>query len=333
MSKTAKLITIILSLAITTASVYFIARAGDLNPAAAPGDTMHTLEDIYCLITGCSPTSYGLDSPGTPTSTMYTLEEIYNVADDAVVAGYPGRGWQPNPSGNDGITALTQAACEAADGWVWFEDGNGDGDTTDPGDGLCVSTTTVTSANWGGTETTDNTYIAPYTCAGNFPAGYVASGGAAAENCALCVADCYDGKKDLPDDGGYTEHTGATGYYGPITPEVLRNWKGTRLPTFNDFFGYCGTPAGAADDNSGDSNYHASGAAADKTLGYYGENIGRGAAGAPYDEYIDLSRTQYEWLSERVYNYYARIAGYSACSYSSDHDVSSGDRFRAVFRP
>lgn len=47
------------------------------DPAAGPDDTMYSLEQIYCKITGCSPTSYGLDSPGTPASTMYTIEQLY----------------------------------------------------------------------------------------------------------------------------------------------------------------------------------------------------------------------------------------------------------------
>jgi hypothetical protein len=322
------IISIFLSVIATTAIVFVMAQAGDLNPSSAPGDTMYTLEDIYCKITNCATSTYGLDSSDEATSTMYTLEEIYDVA----FGNYYGKGWVASSSGN-ASTSLTQAACEEASGWVWFEDANGDGDTIDPEDGLCVATSTVTSSNWGGTETNDNSYIAAYTCAGAFPNGYVASGGSAAEGCALCVADCYDGRKDLPDNGGYTADASATGYYGPITPEVLKNWKGTRLPTFKDFFGYCGTPSGAADDASGDSYYYSSGATSDKALGYYGQNVGRGANGAPYDEYINLSRTSYEWLSEPFNNTTAQIAGSYACSRVTNYPVTNANRFRAVFRP
>lgn len=324
MNKKTLLLTI-LSLLITTASVFYIAQAGVLDPAGAPGDTMHTLEDIYCKITNCTPTAYGLDSPGAAAPTMHTLEEIYDA-----VGNYYGRGWVASSSG-DASVALTQATCEAADGWVWFEDANGDGDTIDSEDGLCVATSTVTAANWGGTETLDNTYIAAYTCSGSFPNGTVATG---PTDCALCVADCYDGRKDLPDQGSYTAPvTGTAGYYGPITPEVLDNWKGTRLPTFEDFFGYCGHKSGTADDATGDSLYYLSGATSDKTLGYSGQNIGRGLNGAPYDEYINLSGTSYEWLSEQLSSSNARVAGSYACSYVGFNGVSNGYRFRAVFRP
>ncbi|MEA3450132.1 MAG: hypothetical protein U9Q85_04145, partial [Patescibacteria group bacterium] len=118
------------------------------------------------------------------------------------IQDWPGRGWTASSSGN-ATTSLTCETCDAASNWEWFEDGNGDGDYIDPEDGICVKTTTATSSNWGGTEVWDNSYIAAYTCAGSFPNGYVASGGTDAENCALCVADCYDGRKDLPDNGGY----------------------------------------------------------------------------------------------------------------------------------
>ncbi|MBU4257257.1 hypothetical protein KKC04_02495, partial [Patescibacteria group bacterium] len=133
-----KILTVILSAAITCAAAFFIARAGDLNPTEAPGDTMKTLDDIYCKIANCTPATYGLDSPAGAASTMRTLQEIYDIA----FGNYYGKGWQANGSG-DGSVALTQANCEAAylvDNyrWQWFEDGNGDGDTTDPEDGICV---------------------------------------------------------------------------------------------------------------------------------------------------------------------------------------------------
>ncbi len=345
-----KILAIVLSVSLTCAVAFFMARAGSLNPASAPGDTMKTLDDIYCKIANCTPTTYGIDSPASATSTMHTLQEIYNIA----FGGYYGKGWQANPSG-DGSVALTQEICESSDGWAWFEDANGDGDENDAEDGLCAATSTVYSAvgSWNGMDYAtwaDNTYIAAYTCAGSFPSGYVAtysginSVGAADTtwdngDCALCQADCYDGKKDLPgqigqDGGAYTgEALGITSHDGPITPEVLKNWKGTRLPTSSDFFGFCGATSGDADNTDGDSYYHSSGASSNKTIGDYGHNVGRGANGAPYDEYMDLSNISYEWLSEQHYNYNARVAGHFACSYFSNYNVYVGYRFRAVFRP
>lgn len=251
-------------------------------------------------------------------------------------SGYPGTGWVANGSGS-GSTALTQAACDAAylaDNyrWQWFEDGNGDGDTTDPEDGVCVLMCTgagctntanysnhgITSANWGGTETTDNTYIAEYTCSGNFPTGVVVPGATypPAGTCALCVADCYDGKKDLPDQGTYTAPDTACDasfelcYEGPITPEILKNWTGTRLPTSNDFFGFCGNGTATV------------------ATGRYGTQVGR------TDEYVNTADdSTYEWLSEQRYINYARIAGNDACSYFASYGVYTDARFRAVFRP
>lgn len=324
------LVTLIISIIAGTTIHIFAAFT---EPAAAPSASD---QDFPQNILGANNADNDYDSSLVAASSTGSIIERLEYLDEKMshIQDWPGRGWVASSSGN-ASTSLTQAACEAASGWVWFEDANGDGGTIDPEDGLCVATSTVTSSSWGGTGTSDNSYIAAYTCAGAFPSGYVASGGSVAEGCALCVADCYDGRKDLPDNGGYTatDDWSADGYDGPITPEVLKNWKGTRLPTFKDFFGYCGTPSGAADDASGDSYYYSSGATSDKSLGDYGQNVGRGANGAPYDEYINLSGTSYEWLSEQVSNVYARIAGNRACSYSSSSFVSNGDRFRAVFRP
>jgi hypothetical protein len=320
--------------AVIIGSAFFV-RAAFVEPTAGPASSD---QDFAQNILGANSADNAFDSSAvTENADGSIIERLeyfteYMAERDRNDYTY-GRGWIASNTGDNATTSLTHKTCEEADGWVWFEDANGDGDTIDPEDGLCVATSTVTSSNWGGTETADNSYIAAYTCAGAFPNGYVASGGSAAEGCALCVADCYDGRKDLPDNGGYTADASATGYYGPITPEVLKNWKGTRLPTFKDFFGYCGTPSGAADDASGDSYYYSSGATSDKALGYYGQNVGRGANGAPYDEYINLSRTSYEWLSGRVHRYYARVAGSFACSYSYYGSVNGDYRFRAVFRP
>ena len=230
---------------------------------------------------------------------------------------------------------LTKAACEAADKWYWFEDGNGDTDYIDEEDGICVQASSTNSGilTWNGSDYEtgrDNSYIAAYTCSGSFPNGTVATysgldiAGGADENwndgdCALCQADCYDGKKDLPGQNGYTTQ-GA--YTGPITPEILKNWKGTRLPTHNDFFGFCGHK-----DESNPADDYETGCSSDTTYGTNGQMIGR------TDECLDLSNTSWEWLSEQHYNYYARVAGGGACSYFSSGYVYLPCRFRAVFRP
>jgi hypothetical protein len=182
-----------------------------------------------------------------------------------------GRGWVASSSG-DGSTALTQSTCESASGWEWFEDANGDGDTTDQEDGICVKTTAVSSGNltWNGngcSSQQDNSYIADYTCSGTFPNGTVATysginSSCTADNtwndgdCALCQADCYDGVKNLPDQGGYTTGSEAEdgGCEGPLTTEVLKNWVGTRLPTSRDFFGFCGATSGDSDTTAGNSS-------------------------------------------------------------------------------
>jgi len=258
----------------------------------------------------------------------------FDVSLTGAYSGYPGTGWVANPSG-DGSTALNSTNCSTTS-WVWFEDGNGDGDQTDPEDGICVRTATVTPKSWNGYDystSSDATYIAAYTCSGVFPNGTVVSstysgidsnGNATTTwvsgTCALCEADCYDGKKDLPDQGGYTSNPGGSGGYGgPLTPEVLKNWKGTRLPTSNDFYDYCGW-------KDGGSNYETS-CSSDTTHGGYGGMIGR------TDECLDLSDTSYEWLSEQNFSSSARIAGTDACSNFSNGSVYYDPRFRAVFRP
>ena len=249
-----------------------------------------------------------------------------------------GRAWVPNESGN-GTSTLSESACDDATNWKWFEDGNGDGDTTDEEDGICVLTVAIDSGilSWNGYDwgtDFDNSYIAGYECEGNFPTGTVKSGtynglDAAGDpdttwnsgDCALCQADCFDGKKDLPDQGSYTSNAGGVGgYQGPITPEVLKNWKGTRLPTFNDFYGFCGYKDGGSDYETGCSS-----------VSSHGDN---GQMNGRTDECLDLSNSaSHEWLSEQLSNYTARMAGYYACSYSHAYYVSSAYRFRAVFRP
>ncbi len=436
-------------------------------------------------------------------------------------SGYPGTGW----SG----TAINQAACDAQNPtWYWFEDGNGDGDTTDPEDGVCVRASTVTSLSWNGAEQIaptpiaaqaatagtansitkasagwtanaytdavvkitsgtasgcwgvvksnitdtitvygswltsspatssyasncgtpdetsvfsveddgfaiyDNSWIGDWTCDGTaFPNGapswvsYPTSAKAGSGNIALAIADCYDGTRDLlpteasravktgtatatsttsitdsslslntnawvgqkvlitggTGSGGYgriESNTGTVitvdswtggdpdvgstfaiiyliphaaynpatdilslnavgsavtadndplnGNLGPLTQEVLKNWKGTKLPTASDFFGFCGTEG----DGTPSLAYRTSGNAytTDKTYGDYGGQVGRS------DEFLDLANSgNWEWLSEQHHYYSARIAGNYACSYFHGSSVYGGYRFRAVFRP
>jgi hypothetical protein len=66
-------------------------------------------------------------------------------------SGFPGSGWEPEASG-DGSVALNQEECNDASDWEWFEDGNGDGDTSDSGDGVCVKVTTENSDSWNGAK-------------------------------------------------------------------------------------------------------------------------------------------------------------------------------------
>lgn len=274
-----------------------------------------------------------------PTTAPTASREPVNASDqgDFSFSAF-GRGWVASSSG-DASVPLTESTCESASNWEWFEDGNGDGDTTDEEDGICVLTVAVTGTqlSWNGYDYTtyyDNSYIAGYECEGSFPTGTVKAGtyngltssGAAdttwnSGDCALCEADCFDGRRDLPAQGSYTPNTeGTGGYQGPITPEVLKAWKGTRLPTYNDFYGFCGY-------KDGGSNYE-TGCSSATTTGDYGQMVGR------TDECLDLSNSGlYEWLSEQVYYAYARLAGLYACSYSGGHIVYYGNRFRAVFRP
>ncbi|MCX6761094.1 MAG: DUF1566 domain-containing protein [Candidatus Nealsonbacteria bacterium] len=79
--KSYKILIAIGSVAIAAIVGCSIVWAGSLNPTGAPGDTMKTLDDIYCAMKiDCTSTSYGLDSPASPTSTMHTLQEIYDLA-------------------------------------------------------------------------------------------------------------------------------------------------------------------------------------------------------------------------------------------------------------
>ena len=312
------------------------------SPSTSPAASLYTLTQIYDAIPTIEEdrvlsgtTLLGVGGTydiNTLTESIVKSGTSYGSGSTGTYSGYPGTVWVANGSGS-GSTALNETNCTNAANWYWFEDGNGDGDTTDPEDGICVQATTVTSASWNGDDSTverDNTYIAGYTCSGNFPDGTVATysgtGAGVADtvwnngDCALCQSDCYDGKKDLPDQDGYTRPKEASdGHNGPITPEVLKNWKGTRLPTSSDFFGFCGY-------KDGGSNYETS-CSSDTTHGNYGQMMGR------TDECIDLSNSSWEWLSEQHYYNSARISGDYACSYFNNSDVYNDYRFRAVFRP
>jgi len=111
---------------------------------------------------------------------------------------------------------------------------------------------------------------------------------------------------------------------GPLMAEQLNNWKGTRLPSASDFFGFCGYRNGGSDyENTTGVN------SANKSFGNYGGQIGR------TDEFIDLANSgSWEWLSEQHHYLYARVAGHYACSnFSYSYVVHYGGRFRSVFRP
>jgi len=316
------------------------------EPTASPADS---LQDFVQNILGANNTDNAFSSDLVTSSSTGSIIERLEYINSKMhqIQDWPGRGWVASSSGDSSV-ALTKEACEDATDWEWFEDANGDGDMIDHEDGICVKTSTVTALAWNGMDYAsweDNTYLAGYTCTGSYPTGTVAtysginSSGVAdttwnAGDCALCEADCYDGRKDLPDQIGqdgsaYTgEASGTTSHDGPLTFEILKNWKGTKLPTVQDFFGFCGATSGDTESTVGDRNYHASGASTDKTIGNYGHNAGRGG------EYIDISNSVLaEWLDEQHYNYGGLIAGTSACSYVSDKFCSNNYRFRAVFRP
>lgn len=452
------------------------------------------------LTTATSAGTYDASNLSTATVKKGTT---FGVSSTGVYSGYPGTEW----SG----TSITQAACDAQNPtWYWFEDGNGDGDTTDSEDGVCVRASTVTSSSWNGSEQIgstpitaqaatagsansitkasagwtvnayanmvvditsgtasgcwgivksntsdtitvygsflssayasscgtpdatsvfsveddgfalyDNSWIGDWTCTGSFPSGapswgsFPTSAQVGAGAIALATTDCYDGTRDmLPTEASravktgtataassttitdsaqslntnawvgqkvlITSGTGSGGYgriesntgtvitvdswtggtpdvgsvfaiiyliphasynpttdvdgdddtqlngnNGPLTPEVLNNWKGTRLPTASDFFGFCGYKNGGSDYESTTGTY-----TTDKTYGNYGGQVGRS------DEFLDLANSgSWEWLSEQHNQGSARVAGGYACSYFTNSGVYSGNRFRAVFRP
>lgn len=211
-------------------------------------------------------------------------------------------------------------------------DSNYDGASDDP---ICVETTREPVAkSWNTSVADDNTFIGNYGCSGDTNGNGVGTlnttlTGTVYENpgfgddadTALAIADCKDGIRNLltassTEAYNYTapditcDGSGINCYDGPLTAEALVAWKGTRLPTSNDFFGVCG-------DGS-----------ATKTVGNYGVQIGR-TTGAVFAGDAGI----FEWLSEQHYIFSARIAGFSACSLFYHDNVSHSYRFRVVFRP
>ena len=76
-------------------------------------------------------------------------------------SGYPGTEW----SGS----GLTESACGTAADWEWFEDANGDGDTTDSEDGICVKATAVLNTDnlsWNGAEQVTPSNLGPINAGG-----------------------------------------------------------------------------------------------------------------------------------------------------------------------
>jgi hypothetical protein len=186
---------------------------------------------------------------------------------------------------------------------------------------------------WNTSVGNDHTFIGNYGCSGDTDGDGIGTlstdlTGTVSENTgygddanvALAIADCKDGIRNLltkaeVEAAGYTapdtDCTPTTDdcYNGPLTPKALLEWKGTRLPSYNDFFGVCGNGSTS------------------KTFGNYGNQIGR------TDNVITANAGSWEWLSESHYYISARIAGKYACSYFYYKSVTAGVGVRAVFRP
>jgi len=236
----------------------------------------------------------------------------------------------PYPNTPSGISGLNQTVCTDA-GWTWVADSNNDGTSDDP---ICVNPNREAATKvWNTSVGNDNTFIGNYGCSGDTDGDGVGTlnttlSGTVSENTgygddvavALAIADCKDGIRNLltkvaVETAGYTAPdtdctpTANDCYNGPLTSKALIEWKGTRLPSYNDFFSVCGNGTNST------------------TFGDYGNQIGR------TNNVITANAGSWEWLSEsRSYNT-ARLAGFLACSNFSSNSVAGSYGLRVVFRP
>lgn len=238
----------------------------------------------------------------------------------------------PYPNTPSGISGLNQTVCSTAS-WTWVADSDYDGVSDDP---ICVQPSRDTASStkvWNTSVANDNTFIGNYGCSGDTNGDGVGTlntslAGTVSENAnfgndaatALAIADCKDGIRNLltaaavesfnyaiPDTS--CAGSGDDCYNGLLTPKALLEWKGTKLPSANDFFGVCGDRT------------------ASTTAGWYGTQIGR------TDNVITNNQTTWEWLSEQYLYANARVAGTYACSYFVSSNVTDSRGFRVVFRP
>ncbi len=118
---------------------------------------------------------------------------------------------------------------------------------------------------------------------------------------------------------------------GPLTPDILKTWKGTRLPTNMDWFDYCGKTSATGPAVNGNGAYATNSTdpySASKTFGNYGGQIGR------TNQILNLANSgSFEWLSEQAVNNFVQVGGNNACSYITYGFVLSSIRIRAIFRP
>lgn len=238
------------------------------------------------------------------------------------------------PNTPSGISGLNQNVCEnIAVGWEWRADSNYDGVEDDP---ICVQGIPGPNMRWSTNNVApynqrDNTFIGNYSCSDsedNLETFDPQLNGKVVENdgygddtnTAVAAADCKDGirnllSKNYVESFGYTVpdvtcESGLEGCYeGPLTKQVLAEWKGTRLPTIQDFFGVCG--------NGTDST----------TFGDYGYQVGRTdnviTAGGSAEHLSDVHGWSYCYSSTQY-----------ACSATNyNHFSNSHALLRVIFRP